>query len=667
MNARPRNERKSWLAGAGFLLALSAAAGWPVLAGGGLGYLDNPAHLAEMGEWARPGWNGWSDLAFCGFPLGQWHSPVAYGALGALVRLGLPMGFAYLVALWASFSFPPLVLFFGARERVGDGRAVLLASLLMLQPPALAGIASAWGGMWTFYLAAGGLLWLMQRWSAGRNGVAGNAALVGAIGLAHLFVLAVVPLLAGLKMLFSFRRKTAGAILGACLLGALASAAYWVPPALAQAGGGWMPQNLSPSRILWALAVPADLQTLTGAAATAGREWLQSGVLPMWTLLVLGIVGGLRSSGRESSRPARFGLAFGAAALAVLLSLSALPMGLDRIWGPASWRLLYVVRLGLAWSAAGIFAPRRPGEPASMSLGAREALAGLVLLASGWGLAAPLRQAVRDPGGQTRREVHALWDAIRSTTVPGDAGRIYLQDTYRNPAIPPGLARHSHVLALTAAATGARQLGSYYGMAPQRTAEWTSGEFGRICGISPDDPDAASSALDRLRRSHCTRLVVASPAWAERLAGRNDCILEYRSDWFALFRLAGEGREGVEVLSGDVRASVEHPKTGEAILDVESPTSGGSLRLAQAWHPDWAVAGAEGVFLASDETGLLRVENVPAGRHSLILRYRPPAWPRWVSRIAWTGLVMVMGWNARRRARARGILKPPTTSSNSGP
>ena len=667
MNACPRNDWKSRLAGAGFLVALSAAAGWPVLAGGGLWYLDNPAHLAELSEWARPGWNGWSDLAFCGFPLGQWHSPVAYGALGALVRLGIPPGLAYVAALWAAFSFPPLVLFFGVRKRAGEGRAVLLASLLMLQPPALAGIASAWGGMWTFYLAAGGLLWLMQRWSTGRDGVAGNAALVGAIGLTHLFALAVVPLLAGVKLLFSCRRKTTGAVLGACFLGALASAAYWLPPALAQAGGGWVPQNLSPIRILWALAVPADLQSLTGAAPTDGREWMQSGVLPMWALLALGIAGGLRSSGSGPSRPARFGLVFGAAALAVLLSLPALPMGLDRIWGPASWRLLYVVRLGLAWSAAGIFATRRDGEPPPLPLGGREALAGLLLLALGWALAAPLRQAVRDPGGQTRREVQALWDAIRSTTVPGDAGRIYLQDTYRNPGLSPGLAWNSHVLALTAAATGVRQLGAYYGMAPQRTAPWTSGEFGRICGVSPDDSDAASSALERLRRGHCTRLVVASPAWAERLAGRNDCIREYRSEWFTLFWLVGEGREGAEILSGGGRASVEYPTPGESVLDVELAAPGGSLRLAQAWHPDWTLDGADGVGLASDETGLLRVDNAPAGRHSLILRYRPPAWPRWIFWIAWTGLALAMGWKVRQRAPARGILKPPTTSSNSGP
>ena len=656
MNARPRNNWNSWLAGAGFLLALSAVAGWPVLSGGGLWYLDNPAHLAETLERARPGWCGWSDLAFCGFPLGQWHSPVAYGALGALVRHGIPLELAYAAALWMSFSFPPLVLFFGVRERMGEGRAVLLASLLMLQPPALAGIESAWGGMWTFYLAAGGLLWLMQRWSTGRDGLAGNAALVGAIGLTHLFVLALVPLLAGLRMLFSFRRKTVVAVLGACLLGALASAAYWIPPALARAGGGWTPQNLSPLRILWALAVPADLQSLTGAAPIEWREWMQPGVVPLWALLGLGVAGGLRPAGSGPSRPARFGLAFGAATLTVLLSLPALPMGLDRIWGPASWRLLYGVRLGLAWSAAGALASRRAGETSPMPLGGREALAGLLLLALGWGLAAPLRRAVRDPGGQTRKEVHALWDVLRSTTNPEERGRVYLQDTYRNPEIPPSLARNSHVLALTAAATGVRQLGAYYGMAPQRTAKWTSGEFGRICGVAPDDPEAVPTVLERLRRGHCTRLAVASPIWAQKFAGQSGLTPEYRSEWFTLFRLAGNGIQTPEILSGDLQAMVNYPNAGQAILDIESAAPGGSLRLAQAWHPDWALEIASGVRLTSDVTGLLRVNHVPAGRQSLVLRYRPPTWPRRISWIIWIGLALAPGWKARRRAQARGRL-----------
>ena len=76
------------------LLALCGASliiGSPVLVGGYLGYLDNPAHLAEVYSLARESINGWSEIAFCGFPLGRLHSPLWYGALVALAKLGVPV------------------------------------------------------------------------------------------------------------------------------------------------------------------------------------------------------------------------------------------------------------------------------------------------------------------------------------------------------------------------------------------------------------------------------------------------------------------------------------------------------------------------------------------------------------------------------------------------
>lgn len=629
-------------AGAGFLLVLSALAGWPVLSGGGLWYLDNPAHLAETWERAQPGWQGWSDLAFCGFPLGQWHSPLAYGALAAAVRCGAPLASAYAAALWTAFLFPPLVLFFGARSRLGTPRAAFLAAILLLQPPALVGIESAWGGMWTFYLAAGALLVLMQRWSADRGSLAGDAAWIGGIGLAHLFVFAMVPLLAAVRMLFSFRAKTAWRVFSACALGALAAAAFWLPAAWAQSGADWTPQNLSADRLLWALAVPSNLQILTSAAQIDWREALQPGLLPMLALLGLGIAGGMHRTASTESPSHRFGLSFALALLAVLLLLPLLPAGLDRICGPVSWRLLYLVRLGLAWSAVGALAPAHPTPTANHPATGRWVLAGLLILALAWAVAAPLRRAVRDPGQETQREINQLWDAIRTTSIPTDTGRIYLQDTYQNPVSPAGLARNSHVLAFTAAATGARQVGAYYGLAPQPTAEWTSAEFGRLCGVAPGDPDAIATVLERLRRAHCTRLAVISPTWAGRLAGQDGFTRVYQSEWFTLFRMDGPGFAGVEVFSDAGIAKMEYPRPGEAIIAVASPAPDGAIRISQAWHPDWTLAAdADGIPVGRDETGLLRVNHLPASPLTLCLRYHPPVWPRWISWCIWAGLAFI--------------------------
>ena len=631
------------LAGTGFLLALALVAGWPVLAGG-LWYLDNPAHLAELLERTRPSWRGWSELAFCGFPLGQWHSPLAYGALAGWVRLGISPEFAYGFALWAAFSFPALVLFAAARKRIGDARAALVAAILLLQPSAAVGIESAWGGMWTFYLAAGGLLWLMQRWSSERSGVAGDAALIGAIGLIHLFALALVPLLAGLRIAFFRRRKTVAAVLGACAFGALASAAYWLPPLLAGTGRGWEPQNLPPLRLLWALAAPADLQNLTGAAAIDWKEILAPGTLSIWALLVLGIAGGLRSAAAGTTRSARLGLAFALAVLFVLLLLPMLPSGLARIWGPVSWRMLYGVRLGLAWSA--VAALRAGGEPAApVHAGKAAAIACLLLAWGGW-IAAPLREAVQDPGGMAKREIRALWTAIRASTDPNDRGRIYMQDTYRNPDLPTGLARNSHVLAYTAAETGVRQLGAYYGMAPVETAQWTSGEFGRLCGVAVDDPEAIAKVMERLRRGNCTRLAVVSHDWAEKLARQPGCILECRSDGFALFRIEGSG-DGVEAVAGSVQATAQFPNPGEIRIETVSPDAGGGIRISQAWHPDWTMEACGEARLEPDDTGLMCVANLPAGENVICLRYSPPSPPTWLSWGGWLGLVLAGAWNRR--------------------
>lgn len=655
-----RNSFPSTLLAAGFLVALSAGVGWPILAGDGLWYLDNPAHLAETLERANSGGGGWSDLAFCGFPLGQWHSPAAYGALAVLVRMGMPLERVYGAALWISFAFPALVLFAGARKRLGTGGAILLASVLLLQPPALVGIESAWGGMWTFYLAAGGWLWLLQRWSTGRGGLAGDAALIGAIGLTHLFVLAAVPLLAFCGILFPLRHpcgpgRSAARIAGACLLGAWASMALWWPAGAAQWGGGWTPQNLPPGRLIWALAVPADMQILTSAAPIAWQECAQPGVLPMLALLFLGIGGGLLRTGSAGSRPGRLGFAFALALLALLLGLPWLPAGLDRVLGPVSWRLLYLVRLGLAWSALEACASARGRPPPNSRLIYRWIFAGLLLVVLGGWISDPLRKAVRDSGQRAHREVQALWAAIRSSTVPGDSGRIYVQDTYQNPDIPAGLARNSHVLAFTAAATGIRQLGAYYGMAPQTTAEWTSGEFGRLCGVEANDSRAVPAVRERLQRGQCTQVAVVSKAWADRLAGQSGFFREYQSEWFTLFRVDNPGSNGVEILSGAGRAAVQHPRPGLATIEYAASAPGGAIRISQAWHPDWKVVDGGSLRFGTDETGLMRVEGLPAGEHVLHLQYAPPAWPVWATWTAWMGLALQGGRHMLlRRKRMEG-------------
>ena len=98
MNAKP--DHKTDVVAVLFLLATALVVSWPIVAGGYLTYADNAAHIAEIYALAFENGGGWSDIAFCGFPIGTLHSPLWYGSVAALVRAGVPAGFLYALALF---------------------------------------------------------------------------------------------------------------------------------------------------------------------------------------------------------------------------------------------------------------------------------------------------------------------------------------------------------------------------------------------------------------------------------------------------------------------------------------------------------------------------------------------------------------------------------------
>lgn len=612
-----------------FCLGVAWLAGGRAMIRSGMLYLDNPAHLAEITERSTPGWTGWSELAFCGFPAGLWHSPLLYEAAAWAVRIGVPLSILYPLLLATAFLLPGLVLFFGARRRTDTIWTLLLAGLLLLQPPVLYGIGSVWGGMWTFYLSAGAFLWLMQRWSGGRGSWLGDAALIGFIGLSHLFVLALVPVLALVRLIvgrrdLESRRSLLVRLAAACVLGLLASAAYWLPPLLAHGSMGWEAQHLSPGRLLWALCVPTNLQTLTSAAPLDWREALQPGTIPMLLLIALGVWGGCS----KKAVAGRVGLVFAAAVLIGLLVLPLLPSSVNWVWGPVSWRLLYIVRLGLAWSAVEAMPQVR------LPVGLERASVGLVLLCA-IALAAPLKQAVRDrdPEGSSRAEVQALWNRIRSTYPGSGFSRIYLQDTYGVPGRPESLLSHSHMLALTSVKTGRNQVGAYYGMAPQPTAEWTSGELGLLCGLDPDSPDAVPQLLERLRRTRCNMLAATSPAWRDRLSVVPELKRTHDMDRFTLYQ--------VELFP----SAVIRRDQGPGCIDIQlmSPAKEGRVEVSETWHPFWRLEpSVPGARLERDEFGLIVIQGLPPETTALTLKFCPPGWPRNLSLLVWAGLAGVI-------------------------
>jgi len=99
-NMNPKPDHKTDVVAVLFLLATALVVSWPIVAGGYLTYADNAAHIAEIYALAFENGGGWSDIAFCGFPIGTLHSPLWYGSVAALVRAGVPAGFLYALALF---------------------------------------------------------------------------------------------------------------------------------------------------------------------------------------------------------------------------------------------------------------------------------------------------------------------------------------------------------------------------------------------------------------------------------------------------------------------------------------------------------------------------------------------------------------------------------------
>src|SRR5689334_5128124 len=93
------------------LFATAVVVAWPILTGAYLTYIDNPCHIAEISELARPDFNGWSEIAFAGMPLDTLHSPLVYPLLAALMRAGVPLGVTYRAGLLMGLLGPSVALY----------------------------------------------------------------------------------------------------------------------------------------------------------------------------------------------------------------------------------------------------------------------------------------------------------------------------------------------------------------------------------------------------------------------------------------------------------------------------------------------------------------------------------------------------------------------------
>jgi hypothetical protein len=656
------------------LLVCGALIGLPIFAGGHSTYLDNPAHLAEIHSLAQEAGRGWSDLAFCGFPLGTLHAPLATAPLVWWTRLGLDPAPLYALLLWVSFCLPAICLYFVLRRRAGALPSAGLAYLLLIQRPSVVGTASAFGGMWTFHLAAAGLILLCDRLARDERGPSDRiwiTLLAAGIALTHLFVavtmfyLFVVHAVVAASRGGKSRNRLPGDFLSLALA-ALASGGYWLPSVLARKSMHLFHWDLPFRELFTVFLLPMDVKDALMKTGGVSPQLLFTDAIPLILPILAGLAGlGLalrrspaapdRGPAPPDRRPAaRDGLppsgagrpadatdlarTGGGLALLLLVLLLIAPLIKPAILGLSSWRQLYFVRAGMALASLPLLTRirfTRPGAgtaPRALALGLAAAALGLW-----WGL--PLRDAVPPARGQEMREVRALWGWLKENRKP-DWGRVYLQDTFM--AGPPdSRLASSHILALTAYETGVRQVGAYYGVVPYPTAGWTNS---LLYSGQGDDAARLQYLLGGMEATNSTHLVLCEPELIETYS-RSPLLRPrfrplFRAGRFAVLERSGATSAWAEPMSGGTQVRTPSYSAGQIGIETESANPGGAVMVRESYHPFWRVEGSPGVECRPMKSGLIQLAGLPAGTAKIRLSWRVPRLPWVVSGVGWLGILV---------------------------
>jgi len=650
------------------LLATAAVIAWPILRGGYLTYLDNPVHLAEAHALAFEAYGGWSEIAWCGFPLGHIHSPIWYGILAWLARFGLPLDPLYVACVWLGFAAPALALYVVVRRRLRALGAASLAYLLMIQRPAIVGIGSALGGMWTFYLAAGGLVLLADRLASrgsGRRYTMCTAGLVGLVLSTHFFAAIPVAVLFVQSTLSiavhpdGARMRRLRSLTAAGALGLVAAAVYWLPIAMAWSYFDVTPQTMAPGLVLARLLLPTDAMDLLTGTLAVSSDLVYVDALPMVLLCVGGVIGTTiwfhdGRAGKERDRLT--GLGMGLALVMLLLTTVIAPVFKPTFLGHVSWRLLYFVRVGLVLAClpavAGLEAWVRSRVSWTAARGGKVIVAGCATVAvvAGFWWQRPLARLVPVTDGSEMAEVVALWDWLHENR-DESWGRVYLQDTFFTPPRDRALV-HSHILSLTARETGVRQLGAYYGAVPVPTRRWTLAEFGALFGAGLRSQAEFTQLVRRMRLSNTTHLVVANPVLVERLLATGGFTQDFRRGRFSVLRLENRGSRWIEPSTAELQVADVGYETGRIVLRTRAVEPGGAVLIKTAFHPYWRVQNGSRARVAPSADGLLMLVEIEPGLHSIALEYRPPRLPKLLAAAGW--LVIVLGLSPRRTRESRG-------------
>lgn len=656
----PSLQRDLGVAIAYLLVGLSVGA--PLLAGGVSTYLDNPVHLAEIHALAHETSNGWSRMALAGFPLGGLHSPIGYGPLIAMERMGWSATFPYALCLLLAYLAPAFAVYAVGRRLGRPGVAALAGLVLLWQREVIVGVSSVWGGMWTFFIGMALLVLVIARLARDESPSLERfvtlAGLCGAIGLLHAFatlalVLAYVTHAVGLVVL----RPPQGARhalsdVAAALVGGVASAAYWMPALMTR---DHLLIGLPESPVwasLGALLLPVNLLPFfNGGGVFDDMTLFYTDALPIWMLWGAGVVGAFRllrqRAGDEATRVGLYGAGFGSlVALLLLVGVPNLPFA---VLGPVPWRMTYPIRLGFLLAAAA-------GLPALALVWNRQRLALLAVaaLAGGLWFGRPLADRVPAHDGDEMAELQTLWGWIRDARDPSWM-RIATQGTFSNAPRDRAFVQ-SHALTLTHRETGADTIGTYYGVAPFPSTIWARSESGSLFGLDPTGEDGARRVAAMMHLTATTHLVTADPALQQVFGPSSMFQPLVEIGRYTAWALHPAPTAWAEPRGPGVLPTLRTLEPGHIIIDVNSDAQRGGFVVRESYHPHWRVtvpAGVEPPTLGmEDRSGFLLLTDVAEGDYLVELSYEPPVLPVLLSSagaLTWLVLLLVV---VRRRERS---------------
>lgn len=620
----------------------------PAVRGDLMMYMDNPVHLAEIRERARPGNTGWSDLAYLGFPLHLLQPPLVFGALAVTERLGLlPTEPTYVALTVVSLAAPALAFYWFSRSRLPAPWAMGLAASIVLYRGSLVGGASALGGMFGFHLAGAAfvlVLGILARQERRLRDVVTLSLLVGFIGLTHMYITIALVYLGIIHFFWSLTGRTRrGRLLydvPALVLGATTAAAYWLPNLLARTSAQGSPEGLMRigSRLI-TTSSPTPHQPLGLVERFMFDPIYHLDALPQLLILAAAAFGVQRALQSSDDGP-RYG-AFIAILFLALLCLE--PVLHVALLGPQGLRLIWLVKIGILAMSIPIVRGLANGRFVTRST---SLVVCLVVLIAGFLSGRVVAHEAVPASDPEMVEVEQLWTWLRDHKTT-DWGRVYVQDTFGDTSWEK--LDQSHVLAQTTPRTGLAQFGAFYGSTPY-VKSWIYGEGNYVFGLEISDPALIDVVVSRMNRASATHVVLSNARFFDRFQRDSRFLTRTRVGGFLVLELRGSQARWGRVLEGTGQLSVRRIRPGYLQAVVEGPVK--RIDISEAFHPFWHVEPENGGSIRSDSEGLV-VVDLPTAASSMEMIYRPPTVPALVSYagVTFSTLILALDVVLRRRRR----------------